>query len=320
MKVFFLGWKARYEQIMIDCVAKHYDVRRYAVPRYAKRLNRWVKILNRRIAPRFSADWLARRINARLQVGSGDLLICNEGEAFRGFNPNLIRTFRGARVLLVRDLVDETFLMTMRGQFDAIYSFDAEQCQALGMQFLDQFFPYSVEDAKAWNATVPHSNVRPKCYYLGRDKGRSAYITQLGKDLGDCGCEVDFNILRDETSQASSPYYMDALLSYEANLRKVVEADVLVEVNQLGQMGLTLRPLEALYFDKKLITTNSSIKAFDFYDPARFYVLGEEERTIAQFIAATPAPVAQAILERYSPVTMLARLLADTQSIRGAHA
>ena len=62
-------------------------------------------------------------------------------------------------------------------------------------------------------------------------------------------------------------------------------SNCILEILQKGQDGMTLRTLEALFMNKKLMTTNRKIKEYDFYDPANVYIIGgDEQRTVKEFI------------------------------------
>lgn len=54
--------------------------------------------------------------------------------------------------------------------------------------------------------------------------------------------------------------------SYEKVLEKTLNAKCILEIVQSGQEALTLRPYEAVCYNKKLITNNKAIKNFDFYE------------------------------------------------------
>lgn len=43
----------------------------------------------------------------------------------------------------------------------------------------------------------------------------------------------------------------------------------------MGQSGLTRRPLEALFYNKKLLTNNPWIVEFDFYQKSNIFLLQE---------------------------------------------
>lgn len=53
----------------------------------------------------------------------------------------------------------------------------------------------------------------------------------------------------------------------------VYSSDVILDVNDVRQHGLTIRTLETLLSGKKMITTNSDIIEYDFYNPNNIYVI-----------------------------------------------
>jgi 1,5-rhamnosyltransferase len=309
MRVFFLGWKARYEQIMIDGLAEKHDVHMFHIPAYAKRINRTLRSLQKKIPLTMSTAWLGRWVNASKSVSTKDILICNEGQVRRGLNPSVISTFRGLKVLLIRDLVDAAFVDEMRKLFDKIYSFDPDQCRLFGIDYLEQFFPFNAEAARKLNTERLEQSPRITCFFLGRDKGRAHLIESMANDLESLGCGIKFQIVKDESSIPLSKYHTDSVLPYEENLQKVIDADVLIEINQPGQSGLTLRALEAAFFDKKLITTNKGVKDLYFYDPSRFYIFEEfDKEAIARFLASPPKPIDVESLKQHCPENMLERI------------
>lgn len=309
MRVFFLGWKARYEQIMIDGLAEKHDVHKFYIPAYAKRINRTLRSIQKKIPLTMSTSWLGKLVNASKSISSKDILICNEGQAKRGLNPSVISTFRGVKVLLIRDLVDAAFVDEMRKVFDKIYSFDPEQCRLFGIDYLEQFFPFNAEAARKLNTKKLEPTHRITCFFLGRDKGRAHLIESIANDLESLGCSIKFKIVKDESSISLSKYHTDSVLPYEENLQQVIDADVLIEINQPGQSGLTLRTLEAAFFDKKLITTNKSVKDLYFYDPSRFYIFEEfDKEAISRFLASPSKPIDVEALKKHCPETMLERI------------
>lgn len=309
MRVFFLGWKARYEQIMIDGLAEKHDVHKFHIPAYAKRINRTLRSLQKKTPLNMSTSWLGKWVNASKSISAEDILICNEGQAKRGLNPSIISTFRGVKVLLIRDLVDAVFVDEMRKLFDRIYSFDPDQCRLFGIDYLEQFFPFNAESARKLNTRRLEPTRRITCFFLGRDKGRAHLIENIANDLENLGCSIKFQIVKDESSISLSKYHTDSVLPYEENLQKVIDADVLIEINQPGQSGLTLRALEAAFFDKKLITTNKAVKDLHFYDPSRFYIFEEFDReAISRFLASPSKPIDVEALKKHCPETMLERI------------
>jgi 1,5-rhamnosyltransferase len=308
MTVYFLGWQARYEQIMIEHLAQSHPVRMFRLPAYARRVVRLARALGG-AAPLLK--WLGKRVSAINGASASDLLVCNEGQLKRGRQLHLVQGFAGKRVLLVRDLVDAAFVARMRPLFDRIYSYDPVQCEQLGMEPLEQFFPFDIDDARQQATGQGAGAGKPQCFFLGRDKGRAQRLHTLAQVLEGLGCDLDFQIVKDDTTQVPNSHHVEKVLSYEANLAKAKACDVLVEINQPGQAGLTLRPLEAAFFDKKLITDNRRVRDTAFYHPDRFYVLGDEQRDLQTFLASKAPVVAVDALHKHTPTGMLERLLED---------
>lgn len=333
MKAFFLGWTAQYEHRFIAALAGHRPVRHLQPARVLQRAQRKLQSLNKRLmgAP-LSDAWLGRLACRLSGAGPQDLLVCNEGQVRRHINPAVVRAFPGRKVLLVRDLVDSAFVAQVRPWFNAIYSFDQQQCAALGVLPLDQFFALGYEEARARRGQGTARRPRT-CFFLGRDKHRASTLQALAEGLIANGCEPDFHIVRDDSTEKACAYHVDDLLDYEENLARAQRADVLVEINQPGQSGATLRTLEAAYFGKKLITNNAAVAQLPLYHPNNVFIWKEGSPNgspkgspdgfedgdqgglagLGAFLAVPLVPLPDAVLYRYSPDAMLDRLVAEAQ-------
>ena len=68
----------------------------------------------------------------------------------------------------------------------------------------------------------------------------------------------------------------DKEITYEENLSNVMKSRALLDICIEGQEGLTVRPMEALYLKRKLITNNKSIKDTLFYNKNNVFIIGED--------------------------------------------
>ncbi len=146
-------------------------------------------------------------------------------------------------------------------------------------------------------------NIDNEVFFVARDKRRSKQIANILNALELQKVTHEFYILRDKHTEVFRellPYYMDRQISYDYYLMRLVHAKCLLEVLQPDQSGMTIRTLEALFFGKKLITTNSGIKHSDIYHPDNIFVLdGTENRTIKEFLGSDLHEFSQEIVERY---------------------
>lgn len=307
MTIYFLGWKAQYEKLFIGHLAEKYDVVHLSQSKVLNRINRVAS----RVVGSWVSGFLGRIYGLRAGFAADDLLICNEGEIHRKLNPHITNSFPGAKVLLVRDLVTASFLEEWAGLFDTVYSFDRKQCENLGMTYLSQFFPMGYSHVSAVTASAQSSKAR--ALFIGREKGRGEVLLRLADVLAQCGCELDFRILVDEDFPDKTKHHITQLVDYRESLGASSKASVLIEINQAGQSGLTLRALEAVYFGKKLITNNKAVYKSGFYNPSNIYVLDGHQSwdvdAIRAFLALEVEPVSLSEVYEYSPEHMLETLM-----------
>ncbi|WP_134165869.1 hypothetical protein [Paraburkholderia caballeronis] len=178
MKIFFLGWAAQYEKNFINYLSDNYGVEHLESPKGLRRLHRITRILGR---PRRSI--LLGRVYCRMRkFDRTDLLICNEAMVGSRVNPEIIKAFPGKKVLLIRDLVGARFLEKWRADFDAVYSFDREQCARLGISYMDQFIPIGYRKF-AVPADSEKATTEPAALFIGREKGRGATLREGRNNL-----------------------------------------------------------------------------------------------------------------------------------------
>lgn len=102
-------------------------------------------------------------------------------------------------------------------------------------------------------------------YYLGASKNRHEMINDIASRLSKY--KLDFRII-----DSSSDF-----ITYEKNLEGIYRAKCIVDVNQKGQQGLSLRPVEALFCKKKLLTTNTNLKYEAFYNANNIFIVGLDD-------------------------------------------
>lgn len=104
-------------------------------------------------------------------------------------------------------------------------------------------------------------------FFIGHDKGRKQAILEIKGRLEKLGLLCNFIILSNK----------DKTIPYSVAVQNILASRAVLEINQNGQDGLTLRALEALFYGKKLITNNGSIKKTPLFNRNNVFVLGEDE-------------------------------------------
>jgi len=93
--------------------------------------------------------------------------------------------------------------------------------------------------------------------------------------------------------------HKDYISQYD-NIVNTYESKCIVEICEEGQIGLTLRPFDALFTRRKLITTNRQIKFMDFYHPNNIYIIEDELLSgIENFMVKSYKQISDEIINKY---------------------
>ena len=153
-----------------------------------------------------------------------------------------------------------------------IWTFDPADAQKYGIRKNTQF--YIEENFKL--------NIKPiviqDVFYVGADKNNRGKTLAVLKEYFDKNnVKYDFNLVQSGKSKSEDGIEYKKSLTYREVVEKICNSKVIIDLVAEWQSGLTLRPLEALYFRKKLITNMKSIKDYDFYNPNNIFILGVDK-------------------------------------------
>lgn len=178
-----------------------------------------------------------------------------------------------------------------------VWSFDQKDCEIYKLRFNHQFFFFGYKDAfidKAYRSDI---------FFIGRDKDRLQLLMQLSNIFNKEGLKSKIIVTRERKkvySKEEKRFLSLETIPYEETLRYSVNTKCLLEIMQKGQEGFTLRTLEAMFFNKKLITNNIRIREYDFYDPRNIYIIGYDLGDIKDFILGNDAKWNSDYLQKYS--------------------
>jgi len=90
-------------------------------------------------------------------------------------------------------------------------------------------------------------------------------------------------------------------LSQEEIIQTMLESRAIVDIEHPGQIGLTMRTIEMIGLKKKLITTNRSIKEYDFYNENNIYIINRNNLKLDKAFFDLPyQELDDAIYKKYS--------------------
>lgn len=163
------------------------------------------------------------------------------------------------------------------------WSYSMTDCKKYGMNYNTQFcFPKYGE--KLLNLPTEYD-----VFFLGRDKGRAEFILDCEKKLKNAGIKTEFLIIE-----------KGEYLQYDEVLQRTAKAKCILDICVRDDVGMSLRALEALFLNKKVITNNKMYVYEKFYRPENVFILGVDDETkLADFIDSPMALIEYDIKKQY---------------------
>lgn len=189
-----------------------------------------------------------------------------------GFHPEYakqVKKYTSARLVLffwnkIADKRLELLLDTKKdGSIDDYYSFDPIEAKKFGLYHNSTFYKSCVELSKQ----TPQYDL----FFGGNNKGRRNMAHVLESKFGNLGISLNLFIIEGNEGHKNRGY-----LPYQQFLEFLSPSNGILEIMQEEQHGLTLRTMESLFFQKKLVTTNLEIKRYYFYHPDNIFILGHD--------------------------------------------
>lgn len=185
-----------------------------------------------------------------------------------------------------------------------LWSFDVNDCKKYDMKYNSTYY------FNCLNAI--ENDVIYDMFFIGRDKGRYETIRCLESEIQSMGYSTNFMIIKNATSPSFGMF--SKFLPYKDVIDFVKKSKCIVEFNQEGQMGLSLRVMEAIFYDKKIITNNHSIKNEVFYDENRIFIINDyNHKDIKKFINLDYCKIDDSIKEYYDFKNWISRFVKEVE-------
>lgn len=191
--------------------------------------------------------------------------------------------------------------------FDKVFSFDKVDSEKYKLIHKPLFFNQNHKDA-----------IKNSCSYsfnfIGTDHSdRAAFISRFIKSNNLSRNTFFLHLYRSRLSillnTLKNPFFLRnkdlSLYTYyplpeKETLDKLSRSKVIIDITQPGQSGLTMRTLESIGLKKKLITTNESIRNYDFFNPDNILIISNENMKIDEhFINSNYKNIKSEIYDKY---------------------
>lgn len=179
-----------------------------------------------------------------------------------------------------------------------VLTFDKEEAEKYNLNYIEQFY-YNPNNL---NLKDEFKIIKNDVYFIGADKNRINKLEEVSEYLKEKGIKQKIQILKDKKKKYKKYEKIELIeksLSYSKILENIFLSKCILEICQKGQKGLTFRTMEALFFNKKLISNNENLKKYEFYNKNNIFILNEEKRTIEEFFNEPFVEIDEKIKEKY---------------------
>lgn len=196
------------------------------------------------------------------------------------------------------------------GCFDKVLSFDEQDAKQLGLFFLPLFYIREYENIKS----LPVDYCNDLLITATAHSDRYAIYNRLKNQLDVMGLKhysyfylpskIMYwvrKVFIKKYSYGNIKNFSFVPLSQSSIIDEIEKSKVILDINHPGQIGLTSRCLEALGAKRKLITTNESIRYYDFYNENNILIIDRIKPLLDErFFLTDYVDIPKHIYEKYS--------------------
>lgn len=202
-------------------------------------------------------------------------------------------------ILYLWNTLDKVFYEKIKKfTFDKIITFDKQD----SIKYDFEYYP-QVHSRKLLEK-YKNTELTEEVIFIGKDKDRIKILNNIFQFLEKLKIGPNyFYIVKDKKKYSRDLYIYNSLyneyLSYEIVLKKLSSSRVILDVTKENQEGLTLRVLESLFLNKKVITNNLGIKKYEFYNKNNIYILEENNIDLKEFLKKEYININEDIKNKY---------------------
>ena len=244
--------------------------------------------LNRKINMPFKGIWYRYYLDYNMIDKSNCIFLFFEGSQY-AYDEKFIRFLRRKypdakfvfRFTNTVSEFNEWSLSRIENNYDLIISMDSADCQNRNWLF----FPNTYNLTKV---NKQREEIKYDVFFLGKNKGRHDFLISIYDYLTEQGIKCLFMIgdvdKHTRKSERDGIVYIDKSIPYSEVTNYIAESKCILEVVQEGQNGSTLRTMEAIAFEKILITNDNRLEENKYYDPENMLLFHDIKDIDSEFI------------------------------------
>ena len=281
----FFQYDRLIEQCMKKAGHKVYTYTTLPSLRYLRCVDFWKSLLSRRHAYRDNIVYslaLSQQNEMINELNKGEIKIdavfVLSGQALRKETLSKLKEMYPQAIFLwymwdnicfIKEYVDN------KHYFDKLISFDINDAEKENIRFRPLFFSKRIKSDKKYLISHIGSAHPERVRILAKFKNKLDFDKSFVYLFA-----TKEEMIRNKNLpgwKEMKPYIHSKSLNYEDVVRVMAESFATIDIPYEMQTGLTMRTIESIGFDTKLITTNLEVKKYDFYRENNIFIFDEEK-------------------------------------------
>ena len=136
-------------------------------------------------------------------------------------------------------------------------------------------------------------------FFVGKDKGRINDLINMEKAFNALGLTTYCHIVPEKRFSLRRNKYYKPFMPYDEVLKNIGRSKAILHLVNGGQVGITMRVMEALVHKVKLVTDCKEMMNYDFYTPENIFILGVDDfEKLPEFINSPYVEVQSKMFDR----------------------
>lgn len=185
----------------------------------------------------------------------------------------------------------------LEGLFDKIFSFDGNDVKKYGFEHISNYIYLPKQEIK------PQQSFKHKVFIVIAADERLAVLNKVAGELDNLKISYKFIVVNSRQPQGLNPKieYRKKAIWHDELMTYLNDSEIFLDLVRDGHNGLSFRVFEAMAYQKKLITTNASIKNYDFYNPNNIMVIDAGNPVInPNFFNSPYQPLPDSVYNKYT--------------------
>lgn len=150
-----------------------------------------------------------------------------------------------------------------------VWSYSPQDCKEYNLKYNSTFYFASL-------VRQSEQTLKQDVFTICKNKGRKRRLNQLKREFQ--SFEISCNFIITATHPKIQKIGYSKSIPYDNVCREIQSSKALLDYYTDSKAGLSLRAMESVFFEKKLITNNETIFNYNFYNKENVFVINRDKK------------------------------------------